>query len=330
MKTFNAMVVSENTDGSFSRAIQKRTIDDLPDGDVLVRVKYSSLNYKDALSASGNRGVTKKYPHTPGIDAAGVVETSADSRFSPGDEVIVTSYDLGMDTAGGFGEYIRVPAGWVIPLPKGFSLKESMMYGTAGLTAAMSVDALIDGGITPDRGEVLVTGASGGVGSIAVSILHKLGYSVAGVSGKTDESDYLKSLGVGTVLSIEEATDTSGRPMLKPRWAGCIDTVGGDIMSTAIKSVKPFGVLVCCGNAAGPNLDITVYPFILRALVIVGIDSQDFPMDKRLKAWNKLASDWKLDGIQQMVQEAPLSDVDGIINEMLAGRHKGRTVISLG
>jgi len=329
MTTFNAMIVRENADGTFSRAIEAKSIDDLPAGEVVVRVYYSSLNYKDALSAKGNRGVTRSYPHTPGIDAAGEVFQSSDDRFKAGDKVIVTSYDLGMNTAGGFGEYIRVPAGWVVPLPEGLSLKESMDYGTAGFTAAMSVDALVAGGVTPESGEVLVTGASGGVGSIAVAILKKLGYRIAGVSGKTDETDYLKSMGVTTVLSIDEATDTSGRPMLKPRWAGCIDTVGGDILSSAIKATEPTGVVTSCGNAAGPNLDLTVFPFILRGVTLAGIDSQNCPMPRREKIWKKLASEWKIDGMDKVVSEIPLRDVGARINDMLAGRHKGRTVIAM-
>lgn len=330
MRTFNALVVREMADGSCKGTIEARSIDDLPEGEVVVRVYYSSLNYKDALSATGNRGVTKAYPHTPGIDAAGEVYRSSDARFKTGDKVIVTSYDLGMNTSGGFGEYIRVPAGWVVPLPEGLSLKESMAYGTAGFTAAMSVDSLVAGGVTPDRGEVLVTGASGGVGSVAVAILSKLGYRIAGVTGKTDETPYLKSLGVETVLSVAEAADTSGRPMLKARWAGCIDTVGGDILASAVKATAPTGVVTSCGNAAGANLDLTVYPFILRGVSLVGIDSQNCPMARRQKIWKKLASDWKLDTMDEVASEIRLDELSARIDDMLAGRHKGRTVVGLG
>lgn len=328
MMTFNAMMVREQGDGTFTRAIEARRLEDLPGGDVVVRVYYSSLNYKDALSATGNRGVTKAYPHTPGIDAAGEVVESRDPQFKVGDRVIVTSYDLGMNTPGGFGEYIRVPAGWVVPLPTGLSLAESMGYGTAGFTAALSVDALVSGGVKPDGGEVLVTGASGGVGSVAVAILHKLGYRIAGVSGKTDEADYLRSLGVSTVLSIAEATDASARPMLKTRWAGCIDTVGGAVLSTAIKSTAPTGVVTSCGNAAGAGLDLTVFPFILRGVSLMGIDSQNCPMERRMRVWSKLASAWKIP-MDQVVSEVPLREIDDRIDAMLAGRHKGRSVVSL-
>lgn len=235
-----------------------------------------------------------------------------------------------MNTSGGFGEFIRVPAEWVVPLPKGLSLKESMEYGTAGFTAAMSVHALVTGGVTPDKGEVLVTGASGGVGSIAVAILKKLGFKIAGVMGMTDESEYLKSMGVDTILSIEEATDKSGRPMLKNLWAGCIDTVGGDILSTAIKSTSSNGVVTTCGNAAGPNLDLTVFPFILRGVSLVGIDSQNYPMEKREQVWKNLALKWKLENMDKVVSEIPLDDINSRIDDMLAGRHKGRTIIRVG
>lgn len=327
METFNAMIVQENEDGTFTRDIKTKAIVDLPDGDVLIKVKYSSLNYKDALSATGNRGVTKNYPHTPGIDASGLVVESTADQFKEGDEVIVTSYDLGMNTDGGFGEFIRVPADWVVPLPAGLTLKESMIYGTAGFTAAMSVNALIEGGINPDMGEVLVSGATGGVGSISVAILKKLGFTIAGVSGKTHEAEYLKSLGVTTILSIEEAIETSGRPMLKPRWAGYIDTVGGEILSTGIKSTKSNGVVTSCGNAAGPNLDLTVFPFILRGVTLVGIDSQNCPMQTRKKVWNRLATDWTLENTDRVVNEVSLKGVGKKIEDMLAGRHKGRTII---
>ncbi len=327
MELFNAMIVQENEDGKFTRDIKTKALANLPDGEVLVKVAYSSLNYKDALSATGNRGVTKNYPHTPGIDASGLVVESTVDQFKEGDEVIVTSYDLGMNTDGGFGEFIRVPSDWVVPLPEGLTLKESMIYGTAGFTAAMSVNALIEGGIKPDMGEVLVSGATGGVGSISVAILKKLGFTIAGVSGKTHEAEYLKSLGVTTILSIEDAIETSGRPLFKPRWAGCIDTVGGDILSTAIKSTKPNGVVTSCGNAAGPNLDLTVFPFILRGIKLVGIDSQNCPMQTRKKVWHRLATDWKLENTDRVVNEVSLKGVGEKIEDMLAGRHKGRTII---
>ena len=326
---FKALVITESEDHQFLRSVAKKTIEDLPEGDVIVQVKYSSLNYKDVLSATGNRGVTRNYPHTPGIDAAGIVAESADNNFKPGDEVIVTSYDLGMNTAGGFGQYIRVPAGWVVPLPAGLTLREAMVYGTAGFTAALSVYQMIDSGIAPEDGTILVSGATGGVGSIAVSILSKSGYTVAAVNGIVDEAAYLKQLGAGEVISIEEATDTSGRPMLKSRWAGGIDTVGGDILATTIKSVAPNGAVTCCGNVASPDLPLNVFPFILRGARLIGIDSQNCPMPLRQKIWQKIASDWKIDWLETLTTEAPFADLDNRIEWMLQGKHKGRTIIRM-
>lgn len=328
-KTFKALVVAETEDKQYKRRITDKQVGDLPEGDVLIEVHYSSLNYKDALSASGNKGVTRKYPHTPGIDAAGVVAQSIDDAFKPGEAVIVTSYDLGMNTAGGFGQYIRVPAGWVVPLPKGLTLKEAMCYGTAGFTAALSVFQLTEHGVLPEHGEVLVSGATGGVGSIAVAILSKLGYTVAAVNGLVDESDYLKQIGASRVVSIEEATDTSGRPLLKSLWAGSIDTVGGDILATSIKSVNPHGVVTTCGNVASPELPINVYPFILRGVTLVGIDSQNCPMPSRLKTWEKLADAWKIPMMEAVVEEIGLEDLERCIDRMLKGKHKGRSVVNM-
>jgi acrylyl-CoA reductase (NADPH) len=328
-KTFKALVVSETADKQYRREILDRQVDDLPAGDVLVEVHYSSLNYKDALSASGNRGVTRKYPHTPGIDAAGVVAQSTDNAFKPGDAVIVTSYDLGMNTAGGFGQYIRVPAGWVVPLPDGMSTREAMCYGTAGFTAAMSVLQLTGHDVRPEHGDILVSGATGGVGSIAVAILAKLGYTVAAVNGKTDRSAYLKSIGAQRIISIEEATDTSGRPLLKGLWAGSIDAVGGDILATTIKSMNINGVVTTCGNVASPDLPINVYPFILRGVILAGIDSQNCPMPARRKAWQKLAGEWKIPMMEKIVEEITLADLDQTLGRMLKRGRQGRAVVNM-
>ncbi len=328
-KTYKALLVEETEDKKYLRKLTELPVSSLPSGDVLVKVQYSSLNYKDALSATGNKGVTRQYPHTPGIDAAGVVEESSNPRFKPGEKVIVTSYDLGMNTSGGFGQYIRVPADWVVNLPDNLPLRESMVYGTAGFTAALSVYRLTGYGITPDLGDVLVTGATGGVGSIAVSILSKIGYSVAAVNGIVDEADYLKEIGAKSVISIEEATDTGHRPMLKVRWAGCIDTLGGHILSTAIRSTAPCGGITCCGNAASPELPISVFPFILRGVTLMGIDSQNCPMPLRQKVWDKIASEWKIPWTDRIASEAPLADLNERIDKMLQGRHRGRTIVRL-
>ena len=328
-KNFKAMVVTEVENDRFVRNIEDRHLDDLPKGDVLVNVEYSSLNYKDVLSAIGNRGVTKNYPHTPGIDAAGRVVESLSKDFKAGDAVIVTSYDLGMNTSGGFGQYIRVPAEWVVKMPEDLSARESMIFGTAGFTAALSVFRLVDYGITPDMGRVVVSGATGGVGSIAVSILSKAGYEVTAVNGVVDEKDFLFKICAKEVISIEEAIDSSGRPMLKGLWAGGIDTVGGEMLATTIKSTKDDGAVTCCGNVGSHDLPLNVYPFILRGVTLMGIDSQNCPMPMRLKVWNKIADEWKLDHLELLTTEVPLEGLDQRIDLILQRKHKGRTIVKL-
>lgn len=327
--TFKAMVVEETADKKFIRQLKTRSIDDLPEGEVLIRVCYSSLNYKDALSATGNRGVTKNFPHTPGIDAAGTIASSDSEQFNTGDEVIVTGYDLGMNTSGGFAGYIRVPARWVVPLPKNLSLRESMIFGTAGFTAALSVLKLTGYGVAPDQGEILVTGATGGVGSIAVSLLAGAGFDVVAVSGKADQKQFLTELGAREMITREEATDTAGRPMLKDRWAGVVDTVGGDILATAIKSTRYNGVVTCCGLVASPALPTTVFPFILRGISLVGIDSVECPMDRRLRVWEKLAGEWKPGHLDRLATEVTLEEIDDLIERILQGRLKGRVIVNL-
>ena len=329
-KTFKAMVVQETADGTYTRRIAEKSLDDLPAGEVLVRVHYSSLNYKDGLSATGHRGVTKHYPHTPGVDAAGVVEVSLSEAFQPGDEVIVTSYDLGMNTSGGFGQFIRVPAGWVVPLPENLSPKESMAYGSAGLTAGFCIFKLQEHGVTPERGEILVTGATGGVGSFAVAMLAKIGYQVVAVTGKMDEKQFLIDLGAKEIISRDEATDTSGKPLLKSRWAGVVDAVGGEILATAIRSTKLHGAVTCCGNVASPDLPINVYPFILRGISLVGIDSQSFPMTFRRQTWEKIASEWKLADLDRQTSVCSLEELNSEIDRILAGKQKGRVIVDLG
>lgn len=322
------MVVEESGDKVFSRKIVERPLADLPAGEVLVRVLWSSLNYKDALSASGNRGVTRKYPHTPGIDAAGVVAESNSAVFRVGDEVIVTSYDLGMNTSGGFAEYIRVPADWIVPLPAGLNLRESMIFGTAGFTAGMSVDALIRT-ISPEKGEILVTGATGGVGSLAVAILAGLGYRVVAVSGKPEAAEFLFRLGATKVLSRAEACEGSSKPLLKGLWAGAIDTVGGEVLATTVKSMNLQGVVTCCGNVASPELPLNVFPFILRGVSLVGIDSQNCPMQPRQQIWQKLATDWKPAQLVYLCREVVLDDLEGEIDRILLGGQKGRVLVNM-
>lgn len=332
-KTFRAIVVREREDGTFTRSIENRDTDDLPPGEVLIRVHYTSVNYKDALSATGNRGVTRNYPHTPGIDASGVVEESGSPDFRPGEEVLVTGYDLGMNTSGGMAEYIRVPAAWVVRLPVGLTLKESMIYGTAGFTAALSVYKLTGAGVKPDAGEVLVTGASGGVGSLALRFLAKLGYSVVAAAGLVDESKYprveekLRSLGASRVIPASEVNDTTGKLLLKGMWPGAVDTVGGNVLSTVVRQAAYLGVVTTCGNTGGHELNLNVYPFILRGVTLIGIDSVECPMDLRLKVWEKMAGEWKPDNLEDFATEITLEQVEERFQLLLDKKSQGRAVV---
>ena len=328
-QTFKALRVIEE-EGKYIRRIEDRKLADLPKGDVLVRVKYSSLNYKDALSCMGNKGVTRNYPHTPGIDASGIVEASSDSRFKEGDEVIVTSYDLGMNTDGGFSEFIRVPADWVVRKPESLSLKQAMIYGTAGFTAGLSVERLLNAGQTPEMGPVVVTGALGGVGSAAVAILSKLGFEViAATSDLKDGEEALKKLGAASRIDKTETDDQSGRPVLRPKWAGAIDVVGGNILSTLIKACQPMGNVTCCGNIGSGDLDGTVYPYILRGVSLIGIDSQNCPMALRQKVWDMLAKEWHCETLNNVVIESSLEELDTYIDKMIGKKSRGLVIVKL-
>ncbi len=328
-KKFNVYEVSENSMAIFESKIVKKEIADLPQGDVLIKVKYSSLNYKDALSATGNRGVTKEYPHTPGIDAAGVVEQTSTERFSVGDRVIVTGYDLGMNTAGGFGGYIRVPSDWVVKCPNELTLRECMIYGTAGFTAALSVKKLIDFGIHPVDGEVLVTGGTGGVGSIAISLLSKLGYDVIASTSKPLAKDFLKSMGAKDIISRNELCEEINGPMLQGRWSGVVDAVGGTSLANALKAVKYGGCITCCGNVAGDEFTSSVYPFILRGISLFGIDSVQSSLEMRNEIWYKLGTLWRIDSLERNTREVTLEELDERIELMLLNKHVGRVIVSL-
>jgi putative YhdH/YhfP family quinone oxidoreductase len=327
--TFRALVVRETPDGRFARQVETMTVEDLPPDEVLIEVHYSSLNYKDALSAVGNRGVTKKYPHTPGVDAAGVVAASDADRFSPGQEVIVTGYDLGMNTHGGWSEYIRVPAGWVVQRPTSLTLREAMIFGTAGFAASLSVQRLLTQGLSQDGDRVLVTGASGGVGSIACGVLAHLGHNVTAATGKSEAIQRLEKLGVDEFVGRNEVNDDSTRPLLKARWAGVVDTVGGDVLATVIRQTHYRGAITSCGNAAGGELHLTVYPFILRGLTLLGVDSAQSPMEMRLALWNQMAGPYKFDQLDLLAQEITLDDLDEEIDRMLSGGGWGRKVVRL-
>jgi len=326
---YTAMLVEQVDKKQFTRKITQRAIEELPAGELLIRVRYSSLNYKDALSAIGNPGVSRNFPHTPGIDAAGEVVACSDGAFKPGDAVLVTGFDLGMNTAGGFGQYIRIPSKWAVALPAGLSAKEAMIYGTAGFTAGLSLQALVNSGVKPGDGEILVTGATGGVGSVAVALLARAGYRPVAATGKADQAEFLKGLGAAEVVGREVVLDGAERPMMKERWAGVIDCVGGDYLAAAIKSTRYGGTVTCCGLTASPDLNINVFPFILRGVSLLGIDSVECPMAPRLALWKKLAGEWKLDSLEALTDECGLEALDAKIDLMLKGGLKGRTLVNL-
>jgi putative YhdH/YhfP family quinone oxidoreductase len=328
-QTFSAMVVTETAPKTFSRAIVSRSVSDLPPGELLIKVQYSSLNFKDALSACGKPGVTKNYPHTPGIDAAGEVVSCSDGRFKAGDQVIVTGFDLGMNTAGGYGQYIRVPSAWAVALPKGLSLRESMIIGTAGFTAGLSVYKLQNNGVQPADGDVLVTGATGGVGSIAVAVLAKAGYRVVAATGKATEHAYLTELGAAEIIDRATMLAGSERPMMKERWAGVVDVVGGDMLAAALKSTRYGGTVTCCGLVGSPDLPVSVFPFILRGVSLLGIDSAQCPMEPRLAVWKQLAGAWRPQHLETTVNEVTLAGLEQPINDILAGKLRGRTLVNL-
>ena len=329
VSTFRALVVSKTDEKTFTREITERSITDLPEGEVLIRVHFSSLNYKDGLSCIGNPGVTRNYPHTPGIDASGKVTESSDSQFKTGDSVIVTSYDLGMNTSGGFGEYIRVPADWVVPLPESLSLKDAMVYGTAGFTAALSVHALQKHGVSPEQGEIVVTGSTGGVGSISVALLSHLGYNVVAATGKTNETEYLSGLGAKEIIHRNEVKDDSNKSLLRERWAGAIDTVGGTTLATLLKATKRGGAVASTGLVDSDDLPTSVFPFILRGVSLLGIDSGETLMSLRSEVWNKLAGEWKLPQLKQLSNDCTLDKLDLEIDKILAGGQRGRVVVNL-
>ncbi|MBT1702584.1 YhdH/YhfP family quinone oxidoreductase [Chryseosolibacter indicus] len=328
---FKALRITETPNGTFERDIIHRSIDDLPAGDVLIRVHYSALNYKDGLSATGHKGITKNFPHTPGIEAAGTVEHSLSSKFKPGDEVFITGYDLGMNTSGAFAEYIRVPEEWVIPRPKGLNCKDCMTIGTAGFTAAYALYKMELMGQMPEYGPLVVTGATGGVGSLAVAIFAKAGYEVIAITGKKEATDYLKFLGATHVEPREFVNDCSGRPLARAKWAGALDTVGGNTLSTLIKCCKRDGCVVATGLLSSTKLESAIYPFILNGINLLGIGAGQTPMSLRMKLWNKLMNEWNVtDKLSAIAHEVDLEELkDVYIDAIMEGKTRGRVVVKL-
>jgi acrylyl-CoA reductase (NADPH) len=329
-QSFDALVVN-NSEGQFSVELQKLLLTDLPEGDVLIRVYYSGVNYKDSLATIPNGNIVNTYPFVPGIDLAGVVVSSSDSRFKEGDEVIATSYEIGVSHFGGYSEYARIPAQWVVPLPKGLTLKEAMIIGTAGFTAALSVQRLEENHASPEKGKVLVTGATGGVGSFAVSILSTLGFNVEASTGKESEHEYLKKVGAASIVSREEVFDGKIRALGKQKWAAAVDPVGGEPLASLLSQIQYGGSVAVSGLTAGTKLPTTVFPFILRGVNLLGIDSVYCPMETRLKIWNRLASDFKPVNLEELIQqEVTLQQLPDVLPTLLKGAARGRTIVKLG
>jgi len=324
---FPCLMVRKDAAGTVSAAVESISRDDLPAGEVVIDVAYSSLNYKDALACRGHPGVVRTFPHVPGVDCAGTVVESASPEYRAGDKVLVTGYELGAGHWGGFAAYVRVPAEWVVPLPVELSAREAMIYGTAGFTAAQCVTAIAKRGIDPERGEIVVTGATGGVGSMAVAILAKLGYQVAAVTGKTERHDWLRELGAATILGREEVVDSSDQPLLSARWAAAVDTVGGQPLTTIVRSMQHRGCVAACGLVAGTGLPLSVYPFILRGVTLAGIDSAKCPRPERLEMWHKLAGPWRVERLDRLAGEATLDELPQRVEQILAGQIVGRTLV---
>ena len=318
----------EEIDGAFSASISELELQKPDDGFVQIKVSHSSLNYKDALSASGNKGVTRNYPFVPGIDAAGTIADANSSEFTDGDEVIVTGYDMGMNTPGGFGEYINVPAEWVVKKPSNLSSLEAMSIGTAGITAAASVLKIQESTKASDL-PVLISGATGGVGSISVMLISKLGKEVSALTGKPSSTDFLNSIGANNIIMRDEYLESPAKAMERPLFSSAIDTVGGNVLSKMLPQISPHGVVACCGNVAGIEVNTTVFPFILRGITLAGIDSAESPLEFKTSIWNKFADEWKLD-LSSMIRVVFKENLQQEIDLILEGGQQGRVVLQHG
>jgi acrylyl-CoA reductase (NADPH) len=326
---FTCYLVEKNAAGELRQSVTSRKLDELPPGEVLIRVRFSSLNYKDALASQANPAVVRRLPHVPGIDAAGEVVESSNSRFQPGQQVVVTGYELGAGEWGGWSQYVRVPADWVVPLPEGLSLYESMVLGTAGFTAAQCANAIQLNHVPPDAGEVVVTGSTGGVGCLAVLLLAKLGYTVVAVTGKRALENQLRQWGAGRVVDRSEVVKQSDKPLLTGRWASAVDTVGGQTLATLLRETENYGVVAACGLVGGVDLPLTVHPFILRGVTLAGISSVNLPYDRRIEIWRKLSHEWRIEGLERVATTIRLEQLDETIAKILRGEIVGRTVVEL-
>ncbi|QFT72822.1 MULTISPECIES: acryloyl-CoA reductase [unclassified Ruegeria] len=328
---FNALVMDKDEEsGLATGSIKQLSVDDLPHGDVTVAVEYSTVNYKDGLCLSPKGGgLVRAYPHVPGIDYAGTVEASSDDRYKPGDKVVLTGWRVGEAHWGGYSQKANARADWLVPLPDGLTTRQAMAVGTAGFTAMLAVMALEDHGLTPDRGPVLVTGAAGGVGSVATAILGNLGYEVAAVTGRPETGDYLKSLGATTIVPRDDLNETTKRPLESETWAGCVDAVGGAMLARVLGQMKYGCSVAAVGLAGGAALPATVIPFLLRGVNLLGIDSVMQPYDNRVRAWKRIATDLPMDKLEAMVQPAGLSDLPQLGADILKGQVKGRVVVDV-
>ncbi len=326
--SFNALVVEKNGEtGKTSAAVQSLTEDQLPVGNVTVSVEYSTVNYKDGLCIGPGGGLVRNYPHVPGIDFAGTVESSEDDRYAPGDKVVLTGWRVGEMHWGGYAQKARVNADWLVPLPAGLTTKQAMAVGTAGFTSMLAVMALEDQGIKD--GPILVTGAAGGVGSVAVALLSNLGHEVAGVTGRPETADYLKELGATQIVPREEINETTKRPLEKETWGGCVDAVGGAMLARVLGQMSYGASVAAVGLAGGAALPATVVPFLLRGVNILGIDSVMQPYENRVRAWARIAKDLPMDKLEAMIQPAVLSDLPGLGADILKGQVKGRVVVDV-
>lgn len=327
---FKALVVDRDADGKVSASIEELEDSRLPEGDVTVAVDYSTVNYKDGLVLNGLGNLVKTYPHVPGVDFAGTVETSDNPDFKPGDKVVLTGWRVGEIHWGGYAQKARVKSDWLVKLPAGLTTRQAMAVGTAGFTAMLAVMGLEEHGLTPDEdGEVLVTGATGGVGSVAVAILAKLGYRVAALTGKSSEHAYLKDLGAATILDRAELAEPSKKPLESERWNGVVDAVGGTVLARALAQLKARHSAAAVGLAGGNKLDTTVIPFIIRGCNLLGIDSVFCPKERREAAWARLVSDLPVDKLNAMEVDVALSDLPGIGKDILAGKVRGRVVVDV-
>jgi acrylyl-CoA reductase (NADPH) len=327
---FKALVLEQNEDGMAEANVQEIGEDRLPEGEVTVAVEYSTVNYKDGLCLSPKGGgLVRNYPHVGGVDFAGTVEASDDPRYSPGDKVVLTGWRVGEVHWGGFAQRARVKADWLVPLPAGLTTRQAMAVGTAGFTAMLAVMALEDHGLTPDKGEVLVTGAAGGVGSVATAILAGLGYEVAGVTGRPEQADYLKGLGAARIVAREEINETVKRPLEAETWAGCVDAVGGSMLARVLGQMKYGGSVAAVGLAGGADLPASVIPFLLRGVNLLGIDSVMQPFENRQRAWERVAKDLPMDKLEEMVTPAALGDLPKLAADILKGQVKGRVVVDV-